>query len=392
MRARSLGAAGRARRARRAARRPARDARRVRAGPLRPTIGSRRCSTCASRCRAEARAALLAAGHADRGRDRSPAATATASSVREELRASLAADYASLNDSPLSSLLRRVRRSRASRSSPSRAAVRLQGPRGVATSRRKHISGDEVGVQMDCKEAGPRIKRWRTDKLGNRQDDTHSITPRRVRATCGTRSTAPAGRTSTIARTAAARRAIRSTCSTSRTTRTRRRSRARPATMPYPYNDITDPLDLARAAGPQAARRRRAGRREGARQEGQATVTVPPSDDRGRHRCEPRHRARDRDAARRRRRGGRAVGARSRRRSQRVAAEIAAAAAAQAFVVDVTDSSSGRPRARRGPRDDAAGAHVVNNAGAVLRSATANDHRRRVARTSWRSTSTARST
>jgi hypothetical protein len=41
----------------------------------------------------------------------------------------------------------------------------------------KHISGDEVGVQMDCKEAGPRIKRWRTDKLGKRQDDSHPITP-----------------------------------------------------------------------------------------------------------------------------------------------------------------------------------------------------------------------
>ena len=35
----------------------------------------------------------------------------------------------------------------------------------------------------------------------------------------------------------------------SRTTRTRRRSSARRATMPYPYNDITDPLDLLAQQG-----------------------------------------------------------------------------------------------------------------------------------------------
>jgi hypothetical protein len=41
----------------------------------------------------------------------------------------------------------------------------------------KHMAGDEVGVLMDCKEAGPRIKRWRTDKMGARQEDSHPITP-----------------------------------------------------------------------------------------------------------------------------------------------------------------------------------------------------------------------
>jgi len=41
----------------------------------------------------------------------------------------------------------------------------------------KSMGGDEVGVAMDCKEAGPRITRWRTDKLGNRQNDTHPISP-----------------------------------------------------------------------------------------------------------------------------------------------------------------------------------------------------------------------
>jgi hypothetical protein len=40
-----------------------------------------------------------------------------------------------------------------------------------------HISGDELGVQMDCAEAGPRIKRWRTDRQGKRDEDAHAITP-----------------------------------------------------------------------------------------------------------------------------------------------------------------------------------------------------------------------
>ncbi|MGE0867627.1 MAG: hypothetical protein AB7P03_03635 [Kofleriaceae bacterium] len=38
-----------------------------------------------------------------------------------------------------------------------------------------HMAG-ELGVQMDCAQ-GPRILRWRTDKSGARQDDSHSMTP-----------------------------------------------------------------------------------------------------------------------------------------------------------------------------------------------------------------------
>lgn len=41
----------------------------------------------------------------------------------------------------------------------------------------KHIGGDELGVLMDCAEAGPRIKRWRTDKQGKRDEDTHALSP-----------------------------------------------------------------------------------------------------------------------------------------------------------------------------------------------------------------------
>jgi hypothetical protein len=39
-----------------------------------------------------------------------------------------------------------------------------------------HMAADEIGVQIDCAEAGPRIKRWR-DRSGTRQEDARSLTP-----------------------------------------------------------------------------------------------------------------------------------------------------------------------------------------------------------------------
>ena len=41
----------------------------------------------------------------------------------------------------------------------------------------KHISGDELGVQIDCAAAGPRIKRWKVSKTGERNEDTRGISP-----------------------------------------------------------------------------------------------------------------------------------------------------------------------------------------------------------------------
>lgn len=40
-----------------------------------------------------------------------------------------------------------------------------------------HLAGDEVGVQLECPNQGPRILRWRSDKLGQRVEDTRSMTP-----------------------------------------------------------------------------------------------------------------------------------------------------------------------------------------------------------------------
>ncbi len=38
-----------------------------------------------------------------------------------------------------------------------------------------HMGASELGVQMDCSE-GPRIKRWKVDKVGKRDDDARAMT------------------------------------------------------------------------------------------------------------------------------------------------------------------------------------------------------------------------
>lgn len=49
--------------------------------------------------------------------------------------------------------------------------------RTVSYTATHHMGGDEIGVQMDCTEAGPRIQRWRTNKAGQRTADTKALTP-----------------------------------------------------------------------------------------------------------------------------------------------------------------------------------------------------------------------
>jgi len=41
----------------------------------------------------------------------------------------------------------------------------------------KHIAGEELGVLIDCAETGPRIKRWKIEKSGQRLEDERAITP-----------------------------------------------------------------------------------------------------------------------------------------------------------------------------------------------------------------------
>lgn len=108
--------------------------------------------------------------------------------------------------------------------------------------------GNQVGVEMDCAEAGPRVKRWRVDKDGNRQDDTHAISAAAFEKVwaevdgtgwqnlhdCPNGSLAKSDPVYQFAiKNDEAQAAFK--CQTLQ--------------MPYPYNDITDPLDLAANQG-----------------------------------------------------------------------------------------------------------------------------------------------
>lgn len=111
-----------------------------------------------------------------------------------------------------------------------------------------HLAGDELGVQMDCAEAGPRIKRWKMDKHGTRQEDAHGLTPgqfdrvwKEIEGTgwqylhdCenGTGEKVDPVYLFDI-----------------KDDTTARSFQCQSQAMPYPYNDIVDPLDAAAREG-----------------------------------------------------------------------------------------------------------------------------------------------
>ena len=245
-----------------------------------------------------------------------------------------------------------------------------------------HMGGDELGVQMDCAEAGPRIKRWRTDKTGHAPgrhapDDAAASSTR-----CGARSTAPAGRTCKRLHERHARAsATRSTCSTSRTTRTRRRSSARRARCPTRTTTSSTRSTCSPRKGQGQLGDDEPADAEGARQEGQAAVSGPlgglrprsspvraaASD--ARSRCgSPKPAPRSR------------CGPATRPRCAWSRREIAAARGkARAIVVDVTDPDAVNQRARPRARDDAAGAHDREQRGRRAAQVDRGDHRRRMA-------------
>ncbi len=112
----------------------------------------------------------------------------------------------------------------------------------------KHIGCDELGVLMDCHDHGPRLVRWCTDKQGNRREDSRSITPgefetawREIDAT-GWQNLRDCANGS-LERTDPVyvfdvkddQRKASFQCQT--------------RVMPFPYNNITDPLDLAANQG-----------------------------------------------------------------------------------------------------------------------------------------------
>jgi hypothetical protein len=110
-----------------------------------------------------------------------------------------------------------------------------------------HLAGDEIGVQIDCADAGPRIKRWRSGNAGT-QEDARSITPgefdRVWREIDGTGwpnlrdcSNGTGGRHDPIY------------VFDIKDDQNQAAFQCQSQSMPYPYNAIVDPLDLAAQAG-----------------------------------------------------------------------------------------------------------------------------------------------
>jgi hypothetical protein len=111
-----------------------------------------------------------------------------------------------------------------------------------------HLAGDELGVQIDCAPAGPRIMRWRVDKAGTRQEDTRGATPgefdkiwRELDATgwpnlrdC---TSGTAGKQDPIY------------MFDIQDDQNHASFQCQSQSMPYPYNDLVDPLDLAAQMG-----------------------------------------------------------------------------------------------------------------------------------------------
>jgi hypothetical protein len=111
-----------------------------------------------------------------------------------------------------------------------------------------HMGGDELGVQMDCQESGPRIKRWRTDKQGVRQEDAHFLSPaefdgvwKEIDGT-GWPNLKDCGNGTTGARDPVYVFDIKDD-------QNKATFQCQSQSMPYPYNTIVDPLDVAAQKG-----------------------------------------------------------------------------------------------------------------------------------------------
>lgn len=111
-----------------------------------------------------------------------------------------------------------------------------------------HIGGDEVGVQMDCAAAGPRLVRWKTDRAGARIEDARSMTPgefdRVWREVAGTGwenlkdcTTGTLGKQDPIY------------VFDVRDDQNQATFQCQSTTLPFPYNGLADPLDVAAQRG-----------------------------------------------------------------------------------------------------------------------------------------------
>jgi hypothetical protein len=110
----------------------------------------------------------------------------------------------------------------------------------------KHMGGDELGVQMDCADKGPRIRRWRMDKQGKRVEDEHALAPTEFDTVwreidgagwaylkdCGNGTGGKQDPIYTF---------------DIKDDQNKNTFQCQSRTMPYPYNTIVDPMDVAAA-------------------------------------------------------------------------------------------------------------------------------------------------
>jgi len=112
----------------------------------------------------------------------------------------------------------------------------------------RHLAGDELGVQMDCAQAGPRIVRWKMDRQGTRVEDKKSISTaefdRVWRNIAGTGwenlkdcTTGSLGKNDPIY------------TFDIKDDQNQATFQCQSITMPFPYNGIVDPLDMAAQKG-----------------------------------------------------------------------------------------------------------------------------------------------
>ena len=112
----------------------------------------------------------------------------------------------------------------------------------------KHIAGDELGVLIDCAEAGPRLKRWRTDKAGKRDEEIRALSPvdfnktwREIDAT-GWPFLKDCSNGSLEKRDPVYVFDVKDDTNTTT-------FQCQTREVPYPYNDITDALDMLASQG-----------------------------------------------------------------------------------------------------------------------------------------------
>ncbi|HWU90691.1 MAG TPA: hypothetical protein VN253_25670 [Kofleriaceae bacterium] len=120
--------------------------------------------------------------------------------------------------------------------------------RAASYTATRHMAGDEIGVQIDCAAAGPRIKRWKTDRNGARIEDARSLTPNEFdrvwRELAGTGwenlkdcTTGTLGKQDPVY------------VFDVRDDQNQATFQCQTKTLPFPYNGIADPLDVAAQRG-----------------------------------------------------------------------------------------------------------------------------------------------